>query len=69
MKVTIEIEMKGTAFEGQPFDELSRIIRTAERKARRQSARSDECICDTPEADDKLYDINGNSVGFVRLEK
>ena len=68
MKVTIEIVMDSAAFDIVPKIELKRILSTIPDKVSAQMRRSKECVCVTPEIDDKLLDMNGNTVGFVRLE-
>jgi len=68
MKLTIEINMDNAAFDGPLCGELSRILSSVTRKVESQLERSPECICDAPEIDDKLLDINGNTVGSVRLQ-
>lgn len=69
MKLTIELEMDNAAFDENPTLELSRIMETVAVKVSRQLQREDGCICVALEIDDKLLDANGNTVGFVRLEK
>lgn len=69
MKLTIELEMDNAAFDENPTLELSRIMETVAGKVSRQLQREDGCICVALEIDDKLLDANGNTVGFVRLEK
>jgi len=68
MKILIEIECNGEAFHPSPYRELHRILATVPGKIYEQLTRPD-CVCDAPEACDKLKDINGNSVGFLKLEK
>jgi hypothetical protein len=74
MKLIIEIEMDNDAFDfvgGGEFNaahELSRILRDVPNKMVAQLRRP-ASLCDAPEAADKLLDINGNTVGSVRLEK
>jgi hypothetical protein len=68
-KLTIEIDMDKAAFYDQHYaTELDRILRTVSRKVENQMAREIGCVCDAPEIDDKLLDINGNTCGSVRLE-
>ncbi len=67
MKLTIEIEMENAVFfEENPLTEVKRILGTCIPKIREQLNRP-KSLCDAPEAADKLYDINGNCVGMVRL--
>jgi hypothetical protein len=76
MKVYIEIEMDSievvmgsAAFEHRArTSELHRILSMVASKVGDQLRRPDS-LCDAPEAADKLLDINGNTVGSVRLEK
>lgn len=69
MKVTIELSLDNAAFDEDPTLELSRIMETVTGKVARQLQREDGCLCIAAEIDDKLLDINGNTVGFVKLEK
>jgi len=69
MKLTIEIEMDNDAFADEPETELARVLRTCTDKFQRQLARANYCLCDAPEVDDKLLDVNGNTVGRIRLVK
>ena len=63
MKVTISFDMDSQAFESA--DEVRRILLQAATKIERQRARAPGCICTAPEADDKLIDAHGNTVGSV----
>lgn len=66
-KLTIQIELKNASFEDDPAPEIKRILSSAIGKVRRQLDRA-ESLCKAPEADDKLLDINGNTVGTIKLE-
>lgn len=70
MKLTIEISMDNAAFEG-PLGptEVSRILGKALSKVEGHMMTDTDCTCDAAEIDDKLFDINGNTVGRVRLEQ
>lgn len=68
MKVTLEINMDNAAFEDNPF-ELRSLLLIAATKVENQMMRDENVICIAPEADDKILDSNGNTVGFVKLEK
>ena len=69
MKVEIEIELDNDAFADEGLlDELTRILCTIPGKVQRQMDRM-ESLCDAPEVDDKLLDINGNTVGSLSLRK
>jgi len=71
MKVTVEVNMDNDAF-GEDLEdalwELSNILRRVPDKVRDQYGRP-EALCDAPESADKLRDVNGNTVGYVRLER
>lgn len=67
MRLDITINMDNAAFEDDP-GELLRILQTIPAKVEEQKARG-ACLCDAPEAGDKLLDINGNTVGHVTLTK
>jgi len=66
MKIEITIDTDNAAFEDDP-GELRRILDTVTAKVTSQLAREPGCVCDAPEIDDKLLDINGNTVGRVRV--
>lgn len=66
MKLTVKINMDNDAF--CDASELGRILSLVESKVQRQMGRSEATVCDAPEVDDKLLDINGNTVGSVKLE-
>lgn len=69
MKLFIEIEMDNAAFKDDvAWEEIRRILSTASRKLEAQIDR-EPSICDVPEWADKLLDINGNTVGSIRLKK
>jgi hypothetical protein len=67
LKVVIEVECTGAAFDENPIGELKRILRTVPAKVVNQLTREAGCVCVAPEADDKLLDVNGNTVGSLRL--
>lgn len=67
MRIHITIDTDNAAFEDDEH-ELLRIIQTIPAKIEEQKARGEDCLCDAPEAGDKLLDINGNTVGKVRIE-
>ena len=62
MKLIIEIDMGNAAFDAWPCQEAARILRDL-------AARIDAPWL--PEAGDarKLYDVNGNSCGFAKVEE
>jgi hypothetical protein len=68
MKILIEIECDNDAFSPSPYRELHRILSTVPRKVYEQLTRPN-CACDAPESCDKLKDINGNSIGFLKVER
>ena len=66
MEISIRIKTDNAAFDERPEDEIERILGTVAGKVRAQMERDPQTICDAPEVDDKLLDINGNTVGSVR---
>lgn len=68
MKAIIEIELGNAAFEDDLYGELQRILGTVPRKVYKQLSRAGGCLCTAAEADDLLKDVNGNTVGTVRVE-
>lgn len=69
MKLFMEIDLDNAAFEDDFEGELKRILGRVSAKVMNQRARADGCICDAPEVDDKILDVNGNTVGRLRLVK
>lgn len=67
MKLKVTIDMDNDAFVEDPMGELERILWTVRNKVERQLCRAEDCLCDAPEIDDKLLDINGNTIGKVVL--
>ena len=67
MKVTLELELGNAAFEDDMARELCRVFSTGPGKVMRQMERDPATVCDAPEADDKLFDSNGNTVGMVKV--
>ena len=65
-KVVIEIDCQGSAFEGDPIHEISRILARVPGKVVEQWERPD-AISDAPESADKLLDINGSTVGKLTV--
>lgn len=63
MKLIIEIDMENAAFEDDRWGEVSRILRTAQRKVERPFG----YVPDVAGFDANLLDINGNTVGSVKL--
>lgn len=66
MKLTIEIAMDNAAFEDQPLHEVDRILASVYAKL---SASLERVKCGSDSDEEKLLDINGNTVGFMKLEK
>lgn len=67
MRLVIEIELDNDAFANEPELEVGRILDTCGGKFFRQLSRVGGCLCDASEVDDKLLDVNGNTVGSIRL--
>ena len=68
MRVTISFDTDNAAFEDDFDAELTRVLRHLPRKIRAQMGRAPGCLCVTPEADDKIIDSNGNTIGSVCVE-
>ena len=66
MKIRIEFSTANAAFEDDPH-EINRIIKTAIPKVHSQRIRKSGCVCTTFEADDRLFDLNGNTCGTVEV--
>lgn len=69
MKILIEVDCDNAELHDNLYQELSRILKSVPCKIYNQLERDGRCICTALEADDKLLDINGNTVGIVRLIK
>lgn len=68
MKLHIEIELPEPGPEDtDPSDWLRYVLHRVPMKVREQLQREPGCLCDAPEAADVLKDINGNTVGQLRL--
>lgn len=68
MKIIIEIDTSNAAFEDHGLgNELMFVFTRAKNKIIRQLERPPS-LCDAPEADDKVQDSYGNTVGSVRVE-
>jgi hypothetical protein len=67
MRVQIEFSCKNAAFDNFE-DEVNRVLQQALRKVMLQKDRPD-ALCDHPESLDVLLDINGNTIGSVKLDK
>ena len=65
MKVVVMFETDSAAFE-ELFPEIGQLFAQAQRKLARQLMRIPS-LCDAPEADDVLLDLNGNTVGSVKI--
>jgi len=68
MKILIEIDCNDAALHDNLTDELARILNTIPQKIWNQLERDGRCICEALESDDKLLDINGNTVGRIAIE-
>ena len=69
MKISIEIDCKDAALHDNLEEELRRILNTVTDKVLRQLDRDGRCICEALESDDKLLDVNGNTVGSLKLRR
>jgi hypothetical protein len=70
MKAIIEFSMDGAAFEDDFETAVRMIMVQAKMKILRQhSDDRSSVVCTTPEAVHKLLDINGNTVGSVKVVK
>ena len=67
MKIEVELEVIHAAMHDDFMGELARLLSTIPAKIANQLERDGRCICEALESDDKLLDINGNTVGFLRL--
>lgn len=68
MRVIIEINCYSAAFEDDPIPELRSILGTVPLKVVKQLSRP-ASLCDADESADKLMDVNGNTVGTVKVER
>jgi hypothetical protein len=69
MKVSIEFECGDDALSTDFENEVRYVLDRAKYKLVEQFDRVPATVCTAPEAADKLLDSNGNTIGFVRLEK
>ena len=69
MHIKIELDTDNDAFKhGQLYHELRRLFESCLGKIKRQRRRA-PALCDAPEVDDKLLDINGNTVGTLTVTR
>lgn len=67
--IRIEIDCKDAALHDDIYEELKRILATIPDKIVEQLERDGRCICIALESADKLFDINGNTVGTVEITR
>lgn len=67
MKIIIEINCEDAALHDDFETEFPRLLNTIPQKIYNQLERDGRCICEALESDDKLLDINGNTVGRLRV--
>jgi hypothetical protein len=67
MKLKIEIEMDGAAFEDSPFGEAQGVLQRWFQRAQRDGGMM--AGEDLPWQEWSLRDINGNRCGFARVEE
>lgn len=67
MKIEIQLSTENDAFVDFRR-ELTRILGTIPGKIEKQLSR-EPCLCEAPEAADKLLDLNGNTVGWVTVKR
>jgi hypothetical protein len=67
MHILIKIDCSNDALHSNLEVELGRILSTIPEKVCRQLERDGRCICEALESADKLLDVNGNTVGTVRV--
>jgi hypothetical protein len=67
MIIKLEFRCDGAAFDDEPSQEMHRVLETVPRKVVAVLAREalKDTVCDAPEADDLLLDINGNVIGKI----
>jgi hypothetical protein len=69
MRVKIEFTCDSASFADEFEASLTVALQQARRKVLRQMVRPGTCVCTAPEADDKILDVNGNTIGTVVVEK
>ena len=67
MKIQIEIDCGSAVVHDYFEEELLRILDTASTKLIEQLERDKCCVCELREADYKLIDINGSTVGSLKV--
>jgi hypothetical protein len=68
VKLKVELELDGHAFEADPEFVVRWLLSKAADKAVRQLQRAPGCLCTAPEADDVVHSISGKLVGTVTVE-
>ena len=69
MKILVEVEFRGQAFEDDPSLTMKEIFEQVADKAMRQSYRLPGCVCDALEEDDVVRDLYGNIIGKIEVKK
>ena len=69
MRLNVQIDMSGAAFDGDFSREFTRCLEQAAHKAIYQMTRVPATHCTHPEAEDKILDSNGNTVGYVQVSE
>jgi len=67
MNIEIKINCDDDALHSNFKRELRRILNTIPDKICEQLERDGRCVCEALESADKLLDINGNTVGVVKV--
>jgi hypothetical protein len=67
MDIRIEINCDDDELHSNFSNELPRILGTIPEKILSQLIRDGRCLCTALESSDKLLDINGNTVGTVKV--
>lgn len=67
MNIVISIECENAAFDGDPLQELRRILLTVPGKVAAILRRDEGAVCCAAESEDSLRDINGNVVGTISV--
>lgn len=68
MKIFIELETKGAAFAENFYGALTYVLDQLPEKVLEQKQRDPRTLCTSPEAADKLLDVNRNTVGRLWVE-
>lgn len=68
MRIVISFDCDNASFEDDFFGAVKHALAQASRKIAAQHRRPKATVCTALEAEDKILDVNGNTIGKVSVE-